>query len=196
MSIARPRSSNWRLWRVRSAWTVSRPTAAQKPEDIAAAALDYARKHYHDVLIVDTAGRLAIDEAMMQEIRRLHEVLSTGRNVVRGGCDAGSGCGQCGEGFFGGVAADRHRPDQARWRCARRCCAVGATGNRPADQICRRIGEALRSGTISSRAAVGAHPGHGGCAWRWWRKRAAMSIIDEAEKLASKGQVRKRVRSR
>jgi signal recognition particle subunit SRP54 len=49
---------------------------AQKPEDIAAGALDYARKHYHDVLIVDTAGRLAIDEAMMQEIRRLHAVLN------------------------------------------------------------------------------------------------------------------------
>lgn len=47
----------------------------QKPEEIAAAALDYARKHYHDVLIVDTAGRLAIDEAMMQEIRRLHQTV-------------------------------------------------------------------------------------------------------------------------
>ncbi|HEX7812770.1 MAG TPA: signal recognition particle protein [Burkholderiales bacterium] len=47
----------------------------QKPEDIAAAALDYARKHYHDVLIVDTAGRLAIDEAMMQELRRLHQAV-------------------------------------------------------------------------------------------------------------------------
>src|SRR5579859_5141785 len=47
----------------------------QKPADIAVAALDYARKHYHEVLIVDTAGRLAIDDAMMQEIRRLHDVL-------------------------------------------------------------------------------------------------------------------------
>ena len=50
--------------------------AAQQPEDIAAGALDHARKHYHDVLIVDTAGRLAIDEAMMREIRRLHAVLN------------------------------------------------------------------------------------------------------------------------
>ncbi len=50
-------------------------SADQKPEDIAAAALDYARKHYHDVLIVDTAGRLAVDDAMMQEIRRLHQTL-------------------------------------------------------------------------------------------------------------------------
>ena len=48
---------------------------SQRPEDIAAAALDYARKHHHDVLIVDTAGRLAIDEAMMDEIKRLHAAL-------------------------------------------------------------------------------------------------------------------------
>ncbi|MGO4808436.1 signal recognition particle protein [Cupriavidus sp. 2MCAB6] len=44
----------------------------QKPVDIARAAVDWARKHYHDVLIVDTAGRLGIDEAMMQEIAALH----------------------------------------------------------------------------------------------------------------------------
>ena len=44
----------------------------EKPVDIAKRALEYARTHYHDVLIVDTAGRLAIDEAMMQEIRELH----------------------------------------------------------------------------------------------------------------------------
>jgi signal recognition particle subunit SRP54 len=47
----------------------------QKPRDIAAAAIDYARKHYYDVLFVDTAGRLAIDEAMMAEIRELHAQL-------------------------------------------------------------------------------------------------------------------------
>ncbi len=49
--------------------------AAQKPVAIATAALDYARKHYHDVLIVDTAGRLAIDADMMREIRELHAAL-------------------------------------------------------------------------------------------------------------------------
>jgi signal recognition particle subunit SRP54 len=48
---------------------------SQKPQDIAVAALDYARRHYHDVLIVDTAGRLAIDTAMMEEIQQLHAVL-------------------------------------------------------------------------------------------------------------------------
>ena len=44
----------------------------EKPMTIALAALDHARKHYHDVLLVDTAGRLAIDATMMQEITDLH----------------------------------------------------------------------------------------------------------------------------
>jgi signal recognition particle subunit SRP54 len=43
-----------------------------KPVAIANAAVDWARRHYHDVLIVDTAGRLSIDEAMMREIADLH----------------------------------------------------------------------------------------------------------------------------
>jgi signal recognition particle subunit SRP54 len=47
-----------------------------KPLAIALAALDYARKHYVDVLLVDTAGRLAIDEALMREISELHAALN------------------------------------------------------------------------------------------------------------------------
>ena len=47
-------------------------TADQQPVAIVTSALDWARRHYHDVLIVDTAGRLAIDEAMMREIAALH----------------------------------------------------------------------------------------------------------------------------
>lgn len=47
----------------------------QKPEDIAKLALDHANRHFYDVLIFDTAGRLAIDEAMMAEIKQLHQLL-------------------------------------------------------------------------------------------------------------------------
>jgi signal recognition particle subunit SRP54 len=47
----------------------------QKPVDIALAALDYAKKHFFDVLIVDTAGRLAIDAAMMTEIQSIHAAI-------------------------------------------------------------------------------------------------------------------------
>jgi signal recognition particle subunit SRP54 len=51
-------------------------TPDENPLDIARAALDAARRQFKDVLIVDTAGRLAIDEAMMQEIKQLHAALS------------------------------------------------------------------------------------------------------------------------
>jgi signal recognition particle subunit SRP54 len=47
-------------------------TADQQPVAIAEAAVDWARKHYHEVVIVDTAGRLAVDDAMMQEITALN----------------------------------------------------------------------------------------------------------------------------
>jgi signal recognition particle subunit SRP54 len=50
-------------------------SAEQKPSDIAAAALDHAKRHYNDVLLVDTAGRLGIDEAMMLEIADLATAL-------------------------------------------------------------------------------------------------------------------------
>ena len=46
--------------------------AGQQPVEIANAAIDYAKRHFFDVVIVDTAGRLAIDEAMMEEIKALH----------------------------------------------------------------------------------------------------------------------------
>lgn len=48
----------------------------QAPEAIVQAALKEAKKKFMDVLIVDTAGRLAIDEEMMAEIRHLHNVLN------------------------------------------------------------------------------------------------------------------------
>jgi signal recognition particle subunit SRP54 len=51
-------------------------SASDKPREIALAALDYAKRHYFDVLLVDTAGRLAIDEALMAEIRELHAALN------------------------------------------------------------------------------------------------------------------------
>jgi signal recognition particle subunit SRP54 len=48
---------------------------SQKVNAIALAALDCAKKHYFDVLIVDTAGRLTIDEFMMDEIKQLHAAI-------------------------------------------------------------------------------------------------------------------------
>ncbi len=49
-------------------------TLDDRPEQIAAAAIAHARLKFIDVVIIDTAGRLHVDEEMMGEIRRLHEV--------------------------------------------------------------------------------------------------------------------------
>ncbi|MBV1908646.1 MAG: signal recognition particle protein [Kangiellaceae bacterium] len=48
----------------------------QKPIDIAKAAITQAKKDFADVLIVDTAGRLAVDDEMMDEIKLLHKAIS------------------------------------------------------------------------------------------------------------------------
>ncbi len=51
-------------------------TAKQKPLDIAKSALNEAKKKFYDVLIVDTAGRLHVNEALMDEIKSLHAALN------------------------------------------------------------------------------------------------------------------------
>ncbi|MBI5451768.1 MAG: signal recognition particle protein [Gammaproteobacteria bacterium] len=48
----------------------------QDPVAIASAAIQHARRHYLDVVIIDTAGRLHVDAAMMDEIKRLHQATS------------------------------------------------------------------------------------------------------------------------
>ena len=50
-------------------------TTSEKPVEIARNAVDWAKRHFYDVLLVDTAGRLSIDEAMMKEIAELHAAL-------------------------------------------------------------------------------------------------------------------------
>lgn len=51
-------------------------TTEQKPVDIANAAIAEAKKRFADVVIVDTAGRLAIDEQMMAEIKSVHAAIT------------------------------------------------------------------------------------------------------------------------
>jgi len=50
--------------------------ASQKPVDIANNAIDAAKKQFLDVVIVDTAGRLHIDDEMMGEIKELHAAIN------------------------------------------------------------------------------------------------------------------------
>ncbi|GLS82523.1 signal recognition particle protein [Paraferrimonas haliotis] len=49
---------------------------SEKPVDIVNGAIDAAKTQFADVLLVDTAGRLAVDEAMMAEIKALHAAVN------------------------------------------------------------------------------------------------------------------------
>jgi signal recognition particle subunit SRP54 len=60
-----------------------------KPLDIAKGALEYARKYGRDIVIVDTAGRLTIDEEMMAEVAELRDVLKP--HEILFVCDAMTG---------------------------------------------------------------------------------------------------------
>jgi len=51
-------------------------TSEQRPVDIANAAIAEAKRNFADVLIVDTAGRLAVDDEMMSEIKQLHQAIA------------------------------------------------------------------------------------------------------------------------
>lgn len=51
-------------------------TTSQKPVDIASAAINSAKKGFYDVLLIDTAGRLHVDDEMMEEIKELHNAVN------------------------------------------------------------------------------------------------------------------------
>jgi signal recognition particle subunit SRP54 len=51
-------------------------SADERPVDIANKAIEHAKLKYADVLILDTAGRLHVDEGMMQEIKALHAAIN------------------------------------------------------------------------------------------------------------------------
>jgi signal recognition particle subunit SRP54 len=56
--------------------TVYKETDNKNPVDIAQKAVAYAKANSHDVVIVDTAGRLAVDEAMMEEVENIKKALN------------------------------------------------------------------------------------------------------------------------
>ena len=150
--------------------------------------VDYARTHYHDVLIVDTAGRLAIDEAMMQEIAALHAALKPVETLFVVDAMQGQDAVNVAQGLHERAAAHRRDPDQAGRRCARRRGAVGAPGHRQADQVRRRGREARRA---SSRSTPSAWP-RASSAWatccRWSRRRSKSVDLERGAEARGEGE--------
>ena len=133
----------------------------QDPVAIAKSALDAARKNFADVLIVDTAGRLAIDAADDGRDQGAARRAQSDRDAVRRRFDDRPGRGEHRQGIRRSAAAHRRDPDQDRRRRARRRGAVGALHHRPADQVHRRQRKARRPRRVPSRSHRAAHPRHG-----------------------------------
>ena len=55
--------------------TIYKEIENKNPVEISKNAIQFAKENKHDVVIIDTAGRLAIDEAMMNEIRNVHQAV-------------------------------------------------------------------------------------------------------------------------
>ena len=64
----------------------------KNPVEIAENAIRYAKTNHYDLVIVDTAGRLAVDEQMMREIAAIKEGREAQRDSFRGRLDDRSGC--------------------------------------------------------------------------------------------------------
>lgn len=111
-----------------------------KPTAIAASSLDFARKHYYDVVLFDTAGRLAIDEAMMKEVAELHAALQPVETLFVVDAMLGQDAVEHGTCLQRSPAADRDHPHQVGRRLARGRGAFSSSCHRQATQIrwCRR----------------------------------------------------------
>ena len=109
----------------------------QQPVDIARRAMEAARLQSADVLLLDTAGRLHVDEALMAEMKAIASVSTPDRSAAGGRQPDRAGRRE--------RRAELHRrgSDHRRGtypdgrRCPRRCGALNALRYRQADQVCR-----------------------------------------------------------
>ena len=62
------------------------------PVQISQNAIEFAKQNKHDVIIIDTAGRLAIDQEMMNEIRNVHQSVKPTETLFVVDSMTGSGC--------------------------------------------------------------------------------------------------------
>ena len=69
------------------------------PVETAKLGVEEARRQLKDLVIIDTAGRLHIDEGMMDEIAAIRDAVAAGGDTAYHRCDDRSGCGECCKGL-------------------------------------------------------------------------------------------------
>ena len=132
------------------------------PVAIAAAALEAARQGVYDVLIVDTAGRLHIDESLMDEARAIDRAVAAHERLFVVDAMAGQDALQSARAFgaaldLTGIILTKADGD------SRGGAALGAAGHRQADRLPRRRRKVRCAAAFRSGTHGGAHPRHGRC---------------------------------
>ncbi len=125
----------------------------KQPLELARAARRESANTGRDVLLVDTAGRLHIDDQLMSELQQLKAAAQSGRDSVRGRRHDRAGRGEIGRRVPQAAGHHRRDPHQDGWRCARRRGALHPPRHRPAAEIRRRGREVRRARAVPSRTA-------------------------------------------
>ena len=72
----------------------------KSPVDIAKASIEYAREHDRNIVILDTAGRLHVDDSMMEELEQIKEQVNVTQTVLVVDAMTRTGCSQRGKNLF------------------------------------------------------------------------------------------------
>lgn len=107
----------------------------EKPPAIAKKALAHAKDYGNDIVILDTAGRLQIDEVLMQELVQIKEAVPRGRDSAGRGRHGRSGRRERRQDLQRNGRHRRHHPHQDRRRYPRRRSPLGAVCHRQAHQV-------------------------------------------------------------
>lgn len=112
------------------------------PVDIAKAAIAHAIRHGNDMVFLDTAGRLHVDEALMDELKAIKAEVKPNEILLVVDAMTGQDAVNAAQTFNDYLDIDGRHPLQARRRCARRCGPFGQGRYGQADQV-HRHGEKL-----------------------------------------------------
>ncbi len=134
---------------------------ATDPVSVATAGLNEARRLGRDVLIVDTAGRLAIDEALMDEVRQISAAVAPHYTFLVIDAMTGQDAVATAEAFHQTLDSRRGHPHEARRRRPRGCGTERQAGRGPTHRL-RLDGRASRRlRPVPSRSDGEPHPRHG-----------------------------------
>ncbi len=123
----------------------------RNPVEIAQNALREAKTLLYDTVILDTAGRLHIDDELMQELQTIKNDARPSEILFVADAMTGQDAVKSAQGVRRASRRHRHRPDQARRRRARRRGALDQVGRQPPDQVRRRRRKVRRPRRLPSR---------------------------------------------